>query len=596
MSRRVISMLLLVGLMSPAALLAKQNLVKNGSMESGDGAGAIDPQIAADWVEFGTNVERSGAVNLAPAGGGYSLKAFGDTDNSSGGVFQEVAGVAPGQSVTVSVQLYSPSNDKLIGSGQAGIVLEFVNLFGGTITLHEVYPFTAASPGDTWVPASIGPLTAPSGTVDIRVSCRLEWTPGDIGGAVYWDDAQVSIDGGANALLNGDFEVAGPSPGQSPAGIDDWNGFEDQEKSSDVAEHGVASLKLGTSAAYSGLYQSLGDLFDGDHIYAIAYVWNPSSDPLSDNSRVGIKLEFDAGTAVPPPEGNLAFDETAIADTWTLIDISTIVPADVTIARITMIYGGDSTTTGSVHFDAAYAERGGAPGVNQLSNESFENGPGGDNGLTDWFEFQTSGVSSCQKDCFGLPTYQEGICSALAFGEAYAGIWQEIAVTPGETLDIGAYLYTPNTDQLTGTGIAGVKVEWSFGGVPDDIDIGGATNTIDASAPTDTWIPIYIDYVMPAGTSAVGRFVNLIERGTALSGTVYFDSCEAVLLNVYDGADVDGDADEDMIDFAWLQRTYTDAGGGPLPFNGIVFDSDEDDDIDITDWNYFWPRITGPAN
>ena len=45
---------------------------------------------------------------------------------------------------------------------------------------------------------------------------------------------------------------------------------------------------------------------------------------------------------------------------------------------------------------------------------------------------------------------------------------------------------------------------------------------------------------MPAGSSAVARFVNIIERGTALTGSVYIDSCEAVLLNSYDGADVDG--------------------------------------------------------
>ena len=565
-------------------------------MEAGEGAGAIDPQIANDWTEFGVNVERSGAVNFAPIGGGYALKAFGDGDSNTVGAFQVVTGVTVGQSVAFSAQLYSPSNDKLIGSGQAGIVLEFVNQFGGTVTLHEIYPFTAASPGDTWVSASIGPLVAPNGTTKIRATCKLKWTPGDVGGAVYWDDAQVSIAAGPNALLNGDFEVAGPSPGQSPVGIDDWNGFEDQEKSNDVAEHGVASLKLGTSKAYSGLYQNLGDLIAGDHIYAIAYVWNPAGDPLTANSRAGIKLEFDPGAAVPPAEENLPFDETAIADTWTLVDLSTVVPTDITIARVTMIWVGDSNTTGSVHFDAAYAERGGAPGVNQLLNWSFETGGGGLNGIDDWTEFQTSGVSQCQKDCFGLASYEDGICSAWAFGEAVAGIWQEITVTPGETLDLGAYLYTPSTDQLTGTGYAGVKVEWSYGGVPADVDIGGPNNTIAAGAATNTWIPIYIDYTMPVGSSAVGRFVNIIERGTALSGTVYFDSCEAVLLNVYDGADVDADEDEDMIDFGWLQRTYTGAGAGSLPFNGIVFDSDGDDDIDITDWNYFRPRITGPAN
>ena len=596
MSRRLISAVLVAALMAPTALWADQNLARNGSMESGDGPSGIDPQVAVEWTEFGTNVERSAAVNLVPVGGGYALKAFGDSENASVGAYQEITGVAAGDSVTVSVQLYSPANDKLGGSGQAGIVLEFLNMFGGTISLHDDYPFTATSPADTWVPASVGPLTAPSGTAKIRVSCKLNWTQGDINGAVYWDDAQASINSGENALINADFETAGNSPGQSPVGIDEWAGFEDQEKSSDVAEHGEYSLKLGTDAAYAGLYQNLGNLFAGDHLFAIAYVYNPSSDPLTGSSRVGIKIEFDAGSEVPPAEEYLPFDETASADTWTQVELNTTVPDGITLARIVMIYGGDDATTGEVHFDAAYAYRGSAPSTNQLANNSFEDGSGGANGIDDWTEFNSSSVSECRLSCFDLPTNpDDGICSARAVGEAYAGLTQEIVVTPGETLDLGAFLYTPSSNQLAGTGFAGVKVEWAYGGVPDNIDIGGSTNTIDASAATDTWIPIYIDYTMPAGSAAVARFVSIIERGTALTGTVYFDSVEAVVLNVFDGSDVDGDDDQDMVDFTWLQRTYTGAGAGSLMFNGIVFDSDVDDDIDLTDWGYFWPRFTAPG-
>jgi len=100
---------------------------------------------------------------------------------------------------------------------------------------------------------------------------------------------------------------------------------------------------------------------------------------------------------------------------------------------------------------------------------------------------------------------------------------------------------------------------------------------------------------MPADSSALGRFTCIIEKGTALSGTVYIDSCEAVVLNRYDGADVDGDDDEDMIDFAGFQRAYTGSGAGTLPFNGLTFDHDADQDVDLDDWAFFWPRITGPG-
>jgi hypothetical protein len=585
---------LIAALITPVALMARQNIVKNGSMEYGEGPGAIDPQVAAQWAEFGVNVERSPTVNLVPPGPGHSLKAFGDGDNTSVGASQEVADIEAGDEVTASVQLYSPGGDQLGRTGEAGLVLEFLNIFGGTISLHEVYVLNAFSPADTWIPAVIGPLTAPENTAKVRVACRLKWNAGEVEGAAYWDDAQLIVNDGANALLNGDFETAGHSTGQSSVGIDDWIGFNDQEKSEDVAESGVASLKLGTREPYSGLYQNMGVLNDGDHIFMIAHVWNPSEDPLTANSQAGIKLEFDPNAEVPPPVENLAFDETANVNEWTLVDLQATVPEDITIARIVCIYTGDQQTTGAVYFDAVYAERNSAPGFNQLLNPGFEMGPGGQQGLTDWHEFFTADVSQARKSCFSVPPYDED-CTCRAAGQAVAGVSQEIAVAPGEDLYASVYLYSSDAEPLTGPARAGIKIEWAVGGVPDDVDIGGPTNTINAAAPVDTWIPVTIDFTMPAGSSALARFTNLIEKGTAFTGTVYFDSCEAVVLNRFDGSDVDGDNDEDMFDFAWFQLTYTGPGAGALPWNGIVFDADDDQDVDMTDFEYFAPRMTGPA-
>lgn len=593
--RTAAALVTIAGLVAPSGLMARQSVLKNGSMESGEGAGAIDPHVPAEWTEFGPNVERSDTVSLVPPGEGHALKAFGDPDNITAGAYQEVSGVSPGENVTATVQLYTPADDKLGGTGQAGLVLVFLDESGGTISLHEVYVLDTGSPHDTWIPASLGPFEAPPDTAGVRVACRLKWVPPDVVGAAYWDDAQVSIDGGANQLLNGDFETAGPSPGQSTVGIDDWFGFEDQEKSEDVAEHGIASLKLGTREAYSGLYQSMGILNEGDHIYMIAYAWNPSSDPLIGNSRVGIKLEFDPNVDVPPPEEYLPFDETVDPNQWTLVELSTTVPPEMNIARIICMYMGNQQTTGAVHFDYAWAERGSVPGTNQLSNASFEQGLPGENGITDWTEFWSAGVSEARKSV-EVPAY-DGNCTVRATGQAVAGIFQEVNVTPEESLYISAYLYTPDFEPLTGTGRAGLKLEWAVGGVPPDIDIGDpetSPNTIGPSAPQDTWTLLYIDYTMPAGSSAVGRFTNLIEKGTALTGTVYVDSCEAVVLNKFDGADEDGDDDEDLHDFAAFQPVYTGSGAGQLPWNGIVFDSDDDDDIDMVDFDYFAARMTGP--
>jgi len=578
----------------PLVLFARQNILKNGSMERGGGPNSIDPFVPANWTEFGINVERSAQYNLTPPGDGHALKAFGDGTSNTSGAFQEVSPVSPGQSLDVSVMLFTPANDKLGGSGSAGLVLEFLNQFGGTIAggRFETYVLDASSPADTWIQAALGPLVAPANTAKVRVSCKLNWTPGDVSGAVWWDDAQLSINGGANQLLNADFETAGNSPGQSSVGIDDWVGFNDQEKSSDVAEHGTSSLKLGVREAYSGLYQDTRTLNAGDHLVMLAFGYIPSTDPLVGTTRAGIKLEFVAPT--PPAEENLAFDENDPTDTWVLVELDTTVPADVTIARVVMVYAGNGQTSGAVYFDSAFAERGSAPGANQLANDSFEFGSGGANGIDDWTEFWSEGASQARQDCFFVA--EDGLCSVRATGTAVAGIYQEISVTPGESLSIRARLLSHTFEPLAGTGRAGVKVEWFRGGVPDDVDIGvpnSSPNTIGPGAATNTWLPMMIDYTMPDGSSALARFTNIIEKGTAMTGRVYFDSCEAVVLNRFDGADSDGDDDQDLLDYAELQRCFNGSGGG-LDWGCMVFDSDDDDDIDQTDSNFFFPRFIGP--
>ena len=99
---------LLVSLVLPVGALARDGIAKNGSMESGPGIGGTDPQVAAEWTEFGVNVERSGAYNIVPEGEGHALKAFGDGDSSSVGALQEVLNISPGDSVTAGGSTVQP--------------------------------------------------------------------------------------------------------------------------------------------------------------------------------------------------------------------------------------------------------------------------------------------------------------------------------------------------------------------------------------------------------------------------------------------------------------------------------------------------------
>ena len=593
MTRRNLAVLAAVAvLVGTSSLVARQNIVSNGSMESGPGQGGLNPMVAADWTEFGENVERSSEANQT-VDGGYSLKAFGHPDYSAGGGYQEVV-AATGESVSASAWLYTRSGDKLSGTGQAGLRLEFLDFFGGVIAGHtqETLVLNSGSAGDTWIEAALGPHTAPSGTVAVRVTCLLKYTTGNVGGSVYWDD--VTLGGTTGALLNGDFETAGTSTESNPWGIDDWQGFNDQQKSSEEAYHGDSSVKVGTEESYSGLVQNMGILEEGDEIHMVARVLHSSSDPLTGSARAGIKLEFDPPSEVPPPEEELSFDENATADTWTQVTLQTTVPADATIAKIVCIYDpvGGEATTGSVYFDQASATLNG--GGNVLANASFEYDF---NAETDWEAFFTDGASQAAKACF-VPgvTPVHGNCTLKTTGTAVAGVSQPISVTAGDVLDISAWLRTPSTDQLTGPGHAGVKVEWAAGNVPDDIDIGGSNNTIDAGDDTDVWHELTIDYVMPSGSEAVAKFTTIVDRGTAMSGAAYFDVAEAVIVDWFPGGvDGDGDDDADLEDFRALQECFTgDAAGPPIGWPCFVYDADEDGDVDPADHAAFEAGMTGP--
>lgn len=596
--RRWFVLFVAVGLVLPWSALARQNIVSNGSLEVGAGQGAPNPFIAASWTEFGENVERSLEANLT-SGGEAALKAFGDSVNPATGGYQELA-AAPGDTVSASVWLYTRAGDKLGGTGQAGLRVEFCNVFGPISgASSEALVLDAGSEADTWIQASAGPITAPSGTTKVRVTCVLRYTLDSVSGAVFWDDATLTLEGAEPTplpLLNPDFETPGISDDPNPQGIEGWTGFNDQQKSDEAAFHGTFSVKLGISEPYSGLVQEMGDLVAGDRIVLKARAMIPSSDPLDGNAMVGIKLEFSSSATVPPPEENLAFDENATTNAWVPVTISTVVPTAMTKARIVMIYVGDAETTGAVRFDSASATRNG--GSNMLLNPSFEFGDGGVNGIADWSEFNTPGTSSAQKSCF-VPGFTplDGNCTMKATGQAVAGIYQEIDVVPGETLDVNAYLFTGGSagEPLEGTGKAGVKVEWAAGNVPGNVDIGGPPNTILAGAATDVWHELYIDYTMPAGSAARVKFTNIISKGTATQGVAYMDGCEAVVVNFYDGADADGDDDADLADFALFQECYTGSGATTLGWPCLVFDSMEDDDVDVADYLFFEGGLIGPV-
>lgn len=583
-------------LATAGGLYARQNIVRNGSMEAGPGPGGEDPHKALDWVFFGgTTVERSDEANNTPDGA-WALKVFGG--ESVVGAYQDVEAL-PGDSVAIAALLYTRGMDQIGGDAKAKIKLDFVDADGEAIGEGtELIVLDGSATPEVWTPGSIGPLTAPAGTVAARMVCVWTFVDESFGSA-FWDDCELTINGGANMLSNGDFEIPGTS-GDTPFGIDYWTGFGGQWKSDEVAWHGgySANVAVGgdTGAAYSGLYQDTVELGAGDHLFLQCQVFNPSLGGLDQNAAAAIKLEFFPGNGgdVPPPEEALDFDENAPQDTWELVSYQTVVPENVTLARIVLIASDETDENGPVYFDSALAERGSQPGSNQLSNASFEQGTSGPNGLTDWTEFRGFDCMA-RKNAFEVDAH-DGFSVLKISGSCTAGIYQDVEVTPGETLTISSYMRTDSADPFNHPdSVAGVKVEWRAGNVPPGIDIGGAeNNTLLAGEGVDEWTPLSIDYTMPAGSAALVRYTLIVARGSATEAQVFFDACEAIVTNIFDGADADADNDQDLLDFALFQQCYSGAGVVSDGWPSMVFDSDDDEDVDFDDFEFFAPRFTGP--
>ncbi len=604
MRRNTQIMILLALAVTPLTAFARQALVRNGSFEGGTGAGGIDERVPLGWTRFGAaTCERSGEAALT---GSQSFKAFGG--ETTVGAYQDVP-VVPGQAVSISARLYTRAGDRIGGDATANIKLEFYDgadppaLVGSP---SELVVLTGASPADVWTPAAIGPVVAPAGAVSARMVCVFTYTTVS-SGAAYWDNTTLTIGGGPNLLQNASFEEAGTSE-ETPFGITSWLGFGTQQKSQDVSEDGESSARISVGGAggsgFSGLYQDTQDADANQRVVALAKVWNPSDTGLSLDAAAAIKLEFQpaGGTTIPPAEEALDFDQLSPPDQWVPVSYSTTVPAGITLARVVILQNDVLDTTGPVYVDSASAVRSSTPG-NSLLNASFEDGPGGPNGLQFWSEFRGLGCSARKHEAGGFGGDLEFEGGALAgdfvckiTGRCIAGIFQDIPVTPGETLTIAAFFRARSVTPFANpASTAGVKVEWRGGATPPQVDIGapGQNNTIFAGAATDTWLPLSIDYTMPPGSAARLRFTVIAARGSSSEARVYFDSFEGVITNRFDGADTDGDNDEDLLDFAELQRCYAGAGGGRA-WGCFVFDQDEDGDVDAADTGFFLPRLNGP--
>ncbi|MCA9243066.1 MAG: hypothetical protein KDA32_03860 [Phycisphaerales bacterium] len=414
-------------------------------------------------------------------------------------------------------------------------------------------------------------------------------------------------------LKNGSFESFDPNT-MIPT---DWLAFGGRSSAGAFNDGARSCLADFANGSFQGAFQNTVSVGPGVRVLQRCLALHPSSDPLpgpltnTPKPVAGIKLEFfpPEGLSSPPPEENLAFDaNTPDLDTWVNIPINTVVPTDATIARIVLISfepadaNGDpinGNLNGPIYVDSVVLSLDGNA-TNPVANPSFESALAGT-----WNSFGALG-SGAARNLFEV-TAHNGSAVLKIGGPLTAGATQEVAVSEGQTFDLSTQWKSRSSGTPPTAGpyqapsaFAGPKIEWVVGSVPaPNIDIApnaqpvsATTNIMDGNAPTDTWMPLSIDYTMPAAKAALLRCTVINGFGNTGMGKAYYDNFEMVLTNVFDGSDADADGDEDMGDIAQLQKVFSTT---ELKYGGLVFDHAEDDDVDFDDVNFTLPRMTGPA-
>jgi hypothetical protein len=406
-------------------------------------------------------------------------------------------------------------------------------------------------------------------------------------------------------ILNGSFENTVPDE-EDPNIIlvDQWNSFQGLHSMDFAFEGDWSALGDKDQGSFCGYAQRTPIEVTGDtRMYMQAFVYNPSAFALAGTEAAGIKIQFrpPEGLVLPPPEENLAFDANAPVDSWELVSYTTVVPADVFIAEIVFLSFDNSDTNGPVYCDDVSAELN--SGSNQLINDSFEIGINANDGMPFWDEFGSE-TATARKNNGEVPA-KAGAFVCKMDGNT-TGVIQPIPVAPGDSLYIEGFFRQRSANPYSDpNAFAGPKVQWDAGSIPPQVDIragngnpaSGVNNIIEPGAPTDQWVKVFIDYTMPSDAAAAlsGTVINGFAPPAGQSSRVYFDAVEFVLTNIFTGSDSDADSDQDIADIALLQRVFT-GPVGPNVYGGLVFDHDEDDDVDWDDIgaNVF-PNMTNPV-
>lgn len=169
------------------ALPTKAVLVNPG-FELNNASGGDVPG-ATGWGGFNDNYTTDDFAHT----GTQSLKVFGPFFPGGGAGTTQRQPAVVGTSYTASGFVFSPSTDAINGTNFAVVKLEFLDAGNGVIQAFESPQFNASSGLDNWVSRSASGI-APAGTVNAQiVLVHVQLNNPVTGGAVFFDDADLSL-------------------------------------------------------------------------------------------------------------------------------------------------------------------------------------------------------------------------------------------------------------------------------------------------------------------------------------------------------------------------------------------------------------------
>ncbi|MBC7771613.1 MAG: hypothetical protein H7210_03885 [Pyrinomonadaceae bacterium] len=322
-------------------------------------------KIAGNNFASGDNT-RSGARSAFAYPGYFPGASKGNPTGLNRSGFQQSVAVTEGAAVTATGYVKNRCCTDAMEDGVVEFLeLAFLDAGGNIIGVPDISAIldTATGGTNTWIEQTVAGV-APAGAVSVRLSCALEQVlvgepPAYNDGNVHWDDLSLSINGGANVLVNPGFEIICDRP------FFNWDSLGGQTFSSN-ARTGGYSMRLNGPYFFPGNvgggFQEITGAVEGQQWQGSIWYKTISNEVVSPDIDARLRIEFfdDFGNNLSGATFETADLATVATPTeWTQITTPVATaPFDTTRVRLVVLHALPFYNGGTILYDDAVLSQG----------------------------------------------------------------------------------------------------------------------------------------------------------------------------------------------------------------------------------------------